>query len=307
MRESHSRFLRRCGTALAVLVLGTASVLTSAFDQTPAGAASGATAQAGVAARDWIQLFNGRDLTDWTIKFAKHDLGENVANTFRVEDGLLKVRYDRWPTFNGEFGHIFYKDPFSYYLLAAEYRFVGEQVSGGPSWAVRNNGLMLHAPHPRTMLKDQDFPVSLEIQLLGGLGAGPRTTANLCTPGTHVVMNGKLHTQHCTNSTSQTYDGDQWVRVEVLVHGDELLRHTINGQTVLEYSKPQIGGDGVSPVDPAIKIDGTPLTGGYIALQAETAPIDFRKVELVNLEGCTDPRASNYKPFIVKSNPSMCR
>jgi len=307
MRESHSRFLRRCGTALAVLVLGTASVLTSAFDQTPAGAASGATAQAGVAARDWIQLFNGRDLTDWTIKFAKHDLGENVANTFRVEDGLLKVRYDQWPTFKGEFGHIFYKDPFSYYLLAAEYRFVGEQVSGGPSWAVRNNGLMLHAPHPRTMLKDQDFPVSLEIQLLGGLGAGPRTTANLCTPGTHVVMNGKLHTQHCTNSTSQTYDGDQWVRVEVLVHGDELLRHTINGQTVLEYSKPQIGGDGVSPVDPAIKIDGTPLTGGYIALQAETAPIDFRKVELVNLEGCTDPRASNYKPYIVKSNPSMCR
>ena len=307
MRESHSRFLRRCGTALAVLVLGTASVLTSAFDQTPAGAASGATAQAGVAARDWTQLFNGRDLTDWTIKFAKHDLGENVANTFRVEDGLLKVRYDRWPTFKGEFGHIFYKDPFSYYLLAAEYRFVGEQVSGGPSWAVRNNGLMLHAPHPRTMLKDQDFPVSLEIQLLGGLGAGPRTTANLCTPGTHVVMNGKLHTQHCTNSTSQTYDGDQWVRVEVLVHGDELLRHTINGQTVLEYSKPQIGGDGVSPVDPAIKIDGTPLTGGYIALQAETAPIDFRKVELVNLEGCTDPRASNYKPYIVKSNPSMCR
>jgi len=307
MRESHSRFLRRCATALAVLVLGTASVLTSAFDQTPAGAASGATAQAGVAARDWIQLFNGRDLTDWTIKFAKHDLGENVANTFRVEDGLLKVRYDQWPTFKGEFGHIFYKDPFSYYLLAAEYRFVGEQVSGGPSWAVRNNGLMLHAPHPRTMLKDQDFPVSLEIQLLGGLGAGPRTTANLCTPGTHVVMNGKLHTQHCTNSTSQTYDGDQWVRVEVLVHGDELLRHTINGQTVLEYSKPQIGGDGVSPVDPAIKIDGTPLTGGYIALQAETAPIDFRKVELVNLEGCTDPRASNYKPYIVKSNPSMCR
>ena len=307
MRESHSRFLRRCATALAVLVLGTASVLTSAFDQTPAGAASGATAQAGVAARDWIQLFNGRDLTDWTIKFAKHDLGENVANTFRVEDGLLKVRYDQWPTFKGEFGHIFYKDPFSYYLLAAEYRFVGEQVSGGPSWAVRNNGLMLHAPHPRTMLKDQDFPISLEVQLLGGLGSGPRTTANLCTPGTHVVMNGQLHTQHCTNSTSQTYDGDQWVRVEVLVHGDELLRHTINGQTVLEYSKPQIGGDGVSPVDPAIKIDGTPLTGGYIALQAETAPIDFRKVELVNLEGCTDPRASNYKPFIVKSNPSMCR
>ena len=143
------------------------------------------------AAREWIQLFNGRDLADWTVKFAKHDLGENLHNTFRVEDGLLKIRYDRWPSFSGEFGHIFYKDPFSYYLLAAEYRFVGEQVAGGPSWAVRNNGLMLHSPHPRTMLKDQDFPISLEIQLLGGLGTGPRTTANLCTPGSHVVYNGR--------------------------------------------------------------------------------------------------------------------
>jgi hypothetical protein len=195
--------------------------------------------------RQWLQLFNGRDLSDWTIKFAKHDLGENFRNTFRVEEGLLKVRYDQWPKFDGEFGHIFYKDPFSYYLLAAEYRFVGEQVAGAPSWAIRNNGLMLHSPHPRTMLKDQDFPISLEIQLLGGLGKGPRTTANLCTPGTNVVLNGQLHTPHCTNSTSQTYDGDQWVRVEVLVHGDDLVRHIIDGKSVLEYSKPQIGGGAV--------------------------------------------------------------
>lgn len=257
--------------------------------------------------RQWLQLFNGRDLADWTPKFAKHDLGENFRNTFRVEDGLLKVRYDQWPTFDGEFGHLFYKDPFSYYLLAAEYRFVGEQVAGGPSWAIRNNGLMLHSPHPRTMPKDQDFPISLEFQLLGGLGKGPRTTANLCTPGTNVVMNGQLHTQHCTNSTSQTYDGDQWVRVEVLVHGDELVRHMIDGKTVLEYSKPQIGGGSVSNFDPAVKVDGMPLTGGYISIQAETAPIDFRKIELLNLEGCMNPAAASYKSYFVKSNPAMCR
>jgi hypothetical protein len=258
--------------------------------------------------KDWIQLFNGRDLNDWTIKFAKHDLGENFNNTVRVEDGLLKIRYDRWKTFDGEFGHIFYKQPFSYYLLAAEYRFVGEQVPGGASWAIRNNGLMLHTPDPRTMLKDQDFPISIEVQLLGGLSDGkPRTTANLCTPGSNVVFKGQLHTAHCTNSTSKTYDGDQWVRVEVLVHGDELVRHMVEGQTVLEYTKPQIGGGNVAPVDPAIKIDGKPMTSGYIALQAETAPADFRKVELLNLEGCTDPRASNFKTYFVKSNPSMCR
>jgi hypothetical protein len=260
--------------------------------------------------KEWLQLFNGRDLADWSIKFAHHDLGENFNDTFRVEDGLLKVRYDKWTTFNGEFGHIFYKQPFSYYLLAAEYRFVGEQLpaAGTIAWAKRNNGLMIHALDPKTMMKDQDFPVSIEVQLLGGLSDGkPRSTANLCTPGTNVVMNGKLFTPHCTSSTSKTYDGDQWVRVEALVHGDELVRHMIDGQTVLEYTKPQIGGGNASPTDPAVKVDGTPLTGGYIALQAETAPTDFRKVELLNLEGCTDSKARNYKTYFVKSNASMCR
>jgi hypothetical protein len=288
-------------------VVRTGVALLFAASFVPAGRPALAQQAAAPAASDWIQLFNGRDLADWTIKFAKHALGENLHNTFRVEDGLLKVRYDQWPAFNGEFGHMFYKDPFSYYRLAAEYRFVGEQVTGAPAWANRNNGLMLHSPHPRTMLKDQDFPISLEVQLLGGLGAGPRTTANLCTPGSHVVMNGQLHTVHCTNSTSQTYDGDQWVRVEVVVHGDELIQHVIDGRTVLEYSKPQIGGGAVSPVDPAIKVDGMPMTGGYISVQAETAPIDFRKIELLNLEGCTDARSPRYRPYIVKSNPSMCR
>jgi hypothetical protein len=260
------------------------------------------------AAREWIQLFNGRDLDGWTPKFAKHELGVNFRSTFRVDNGLLQVRYDQWPSFDGEFGHLFYREPYSYYLLAAEYRFVGAQVTGGPAWAIRNNGLMLHSPDPRTMLKDQDFPIALEIQLLGGAGDGrPRTTANLCTPGTHVVYNGKLHTAHCTNSSSPTFDGDQWVRVEVLVHGDELVRHSVDGQTVLEYSKPQIGGGNVAPVDPAIKVDGTPLTAGYISIQAETAPVDFRRIELLNLEGCTDPAAANYRAYIVKSNPAMCR
>jgi hypothetical protein len=296
----HAVRLRRLAVALVLATAGLVPALAPAAGQAQ-------TPPADVAASDWIQLFNGRDLTGWTIKFAKHALGENLHNTFRVEDGLLKIRYDGWPAFDGEFGHIFYKDPFSYYRLAAEYRFVGDQVAGAPAWAMRNNGLMLHSPSPRTMLRDQDFPIALEIQLLGGLGKGARTTANLCTPGSHVVYRGALHTAHCTNSTSQTYDGDQWVRVEVLVHGDELVRHVVDGQTVLEYSKPQIGGGAVNPVDPAVKVDGAPMTGGYISLQAETAPTDFRKVELLNLEGCTDPRSPSYRRHIVKSNPAMCR
>jgi hypothetical protein len=259
--------------------------------------------------KDWIQLFDGKSLDGWTPKFAKRNLGENYNNTFRVEDGLLKVRYDKWTTFDGEFGHMFYKDPFSYYVIGAEYRFVEDQVKGaGPSlaWAIRNNGLMLHSPDPKTMLKDQDFPISIEVQLLGGFGK-PRTTANLCTPGTNVVMDGKLDTRHCINSKSKTFEGDQWVRVEVLVHGDELMRHFVNGEPVLEYTKPQIGGGNVSPVDPKVKVDGTPLTGGYISIQAETAPIDFRKIEVLNLEGCMNAKAGNSKAYYIKDNPKACR
>jgi hypothetical protein len=258
--------------------------------------------------QEWIQLFDGRTLEGWTPKFSKHDLGDNFNDTFRVENGNLAVRYDKWTKFDGEFGHLFYKDPFSYYRIAAEYRFVGEQVAGGPGWARRNNGLMLHSPHPKTMLKDQDFPISIEVQLLGGLGDGkPRTTVNLCTPGSNVVFNGKLHTAHCTSSTSKTYDGEQWVRVEVEVRGDEVVRHIVDGTTVLEYTKPQIGGGNVAPVDPAVKVDGTPMTAGYISIQAETAPTDFRKIEVLNLEGCMDPKASNYKSYFVKANPQACR
>jgi hypothetical protein len=223
---------------------------------------------------------------------------------------LLKVRYDKWTAFNGEFGHIFYKKPFNYYLVAAEYRFNGVQVTGaGPAlaWALRNNGIMIDGQSAQSMGLNQDFPISLEVQLLGGLGKGPRSTANLCTPGTNVHFGDSLITRHCINSTSKTYDGDQWVRVEAIVKGDELIQHIVDGQVVLEYTKPQMGGGAVAPVDPAVKIDGTPLTGGYISLQAETAPADFRKVELLNLEGCMDPKASNYKTYFVKSNPAACR
>ncbi|AHG93166.1 protein of unknown function DUF1080 (plasmid) [Gemmatirosa kalamazoonensis] len=262
-------------------------------------------------AREWIQLFNGRDLKDWDIKFAKHDLGDNFNDTFRVEDGLLKVRYDKWTAFNGEFGHIFYKKPFSYYLVAAEYRFVGDQVTGaGPSlaWAKRNNGIMIHGQSAESMGKDQDFPMSLEVQLLGGLSDGkPRSTGNLCTPGTNVHFGEKLITAHCTNSRSKTYDGDQWVRVEALVLGDSVIKHIVMGDTVLEYRKPEMGGGSANNMKPGVKIDGTPITGGSISLQAETAPIDFRKVELLNLEGCMDAKASNYKRYYVKADPAACR
>lgn len=266
-----------------------------------------ATAQSTPDAKEWIQLFNGRNLEGWAVKITGHDLHDNYLDTFRVEDGVLKVSYDRYREFGGKFGHIFYRGKFSHYRLAVEYRFVGAQASGGPNWAIRNSGAMLHSQSPESMGKDQDFPISIEAQFLGGLGTAERTTANLCTPGTHVIFRGALFTQHCVNSSSGTYHGDQWVRVEMEVLGSSSVRHIVDGETVLAYEKPQIGGGSVSRFDPAEKQDGKLLEEGYISLQAESHPVEFRKVELLNLEGCTDRSAKNYKSYYVKSDNSRCR
>lgn len=229
----------------------------------------------------WIQLFNGKDLTGWDIKIAGHELNDNYKNTFRVENGILKVCYDEYDQFDSKFGHIFYKKKFSFYILRVEYRFVGEQVPDAPGWAIRNNGAMLHSQSAESMGIGQNFPVSIEAQLLGGTGEGERTTSNLCTPGTNVVMDGKLITQHCIGSSSKTYHGDQWVTVEMIVKGDEVIHHVIEGDTVLTYSKPQIGGDHFPEGFPLP--EGTPLKEGYIAFQAESHPTEFRVIELLDL------------------------
>ena len=256
--------------------------------------------------KEWIQLFNGKDLDGWDLKITGYELNDNYKNTFAAEDGILKVSYDEYSDFNQQFGHIFHNQEFSHYLLAAEYRFVGNQVPGGPGWAVRNNGLMLHSQSAKSMGKDQNFPISIEVQLLGGNGTDERTTANLCTPGTNVVLDGKLYEPHCINSVSETYHGDQWVRVEVLVLGDSVIKHIVESDTVLIYEKPQIGGGAVVNYDPIIKQDGKLLSEGYIALQAESHPTHFRKIEVLPLIGCTDPKASNYKSYYLKSDNSMC-
>lgn len=234
----------------------------------------------------WTSLFNGKDLTGWTPKIKGYPAGENYANTFRVEGGVLKVAYDPagYPEFNARFGHLFYKQTFSHYRLRVEYRFVGDQCKGGPGWAFRNSGVMIHGQTPESMGKDQDFPVSIEVQLLGGPERGVRPTGNVCSPGTHIVMGGKLVTTHCNNSTSPTLRGDQWVTLEVECHGNGTIKHLINGEVVMTYEKPQL-----DPNDPdARKLimagQDRMLEGGTISLQSESHPVEFRKVEIMPLE-----------------------
>lgn len=230
----------------------------------------------------WIQLFNGKDLDGWTPKIKGCPLGENFADTFRVEDGILEVRYGEGykGEFKNRFGHLFYKAPFTNYIIRAEYRFVGEQLPDGPGWAKRNNGIMICGQDPETMRLDQDFPVSIEVQLLGGFDSGSRSTANLCTPGTNVEKDGKLYTPHGLGSTSDTFRGDQWVTVEAEVRDGKIV-HRVNGKDVLTYDKPQYDpadGDGKRMIEAhggKLLIDS-----GTISIQSESAPTDFRKIEV---------------------------
>lgn len=268
--------------------------------------AANAYSQVIPAEAQWEQLFNGKDLSNWDVKFSGFDLNDNYKNTFQVKDGVLSVSYDEYETFNNEFGHIFYNRKFSYYIIGVEYRFVGDQVPDGPGWAFRNNGVMLHSQSARSMGKNQDFPYSIEVQLLGGNGSDERSTANLCTPGTNVVMDGKLFTPHCVNSSSKTFHGDQWVKSETVVLGDSLIQHYVNGELVIWYEKPQIGGGQVSGYEGAELKEGTLLVEGFIALQAESHPTQFRKIEIINLVGCTDPKATNHQTYFVKSDNSLC-
>lgn len=253
---------------------------------------------------EWLYLFNGKDLSGWNIKISGQDINDNFKNTFVVEDGVLKVSYDEYASFDDKYGHIYYHQPFSYYILQFEYRFVGEQIKGGAEWNVRNSGVMVHSQSAQSMAFDQEFPVSLEVQLLGGLGEGERPTGNLCTPGTYVEMDGKVNMAHCINSTSKTYDGDQWVSVKAVVLGDSLVMHIVEGDTVLTYQKPKIGEDDI--FEKKERKEGVPLKEGYIALQAESHPIEFRNITLLNLKGCTNPKCSNYKSYHIVSDNCSC-
>jgi hypothetical protein len=257
---------------------------------------------------DWVPLFNGRDLEGWTVKIRGHPVGENFASTFRVVDGLLTVAYDGYGDFEERFGHIFYAEPFSHYRLRVEYRFIGVEATNAPDWAIRNSGVMLHSQAPETMGLSQDFPISIEFQFLGGLSNGEaRATGNVCSPGTRILYRGEPDTTHCIRGDGPTLDGDGWVVAEAVVLGGDRIEHLIDGRRVIEYGGTSYGGAVVSGHKPEMKPDGEALAAGYIALQSEGHPIQFRRVELLNLKGCTDARASNFKSYHVEPDAASCK
>ncbi len=232
---------------------------------------------------NWEYLFNGKNLHGWEIKIRNHELGYNYNNTFKVKDGSLKVSYENYENFDNKFGHIFYtKKKFKNYHLSLDYKFSGSHLNGAPGWSIKNSGIMLHCQNPSTMLIDQEFPISAEAQLLGGLGDGDRSTANICSPGTDIDINGKKAEYHCVNSSSKTYNNDDWVNVEVIVYSDSIIHHLVEGDTVLTYSNLRVGG-GEIPENYVSK-KGQILDEGYISLQSEGHPVEFREIKIKELK-----------------------
>jgi hypothetical protein len=235
----------------------------------------------------WKPLFDGKSLKGWTPKIRGYPLGENFAGTFSVKDGTLRVSYAGYDgTFGERFGHLFYAKPFKAYRLRLEYRFTDPSPPDTPGWAIRNNGVMIFSQDPKTMALGDSFPVSVEAQIIGPGSAAAKTNGNVCTPGTNIVMDGKLITQHCTNSKFAATPNGEWVSFEVEVLPSGQVTHIVNGERVLTYSGVQLDPTGnMANSKPLIAQAGgkLELSSGYIAIQSEGAPIEFRKIEIMEL------------------------
>jgi hypothetical protein len=247
----------------------------------------------------WIKLFNGKDLNEWVVKIYHHETGDNYQNTFRAEDGMLRVKYDGYKEFGDRFGHLFYKKPFSYFHLTLEYRLTGEWKTDAPSYTILNSGVMFHSQDPGTINIEQNWPISVEMQLYSGLGDGkPRPTCNMCSPGTDIFYEGQKYPGHCLNSSAATYPKEQWVKVELIVLGDSLITHVVEGKKVLQYSKTSIGGGVVSGQDTATFKEGKPLTSGFIALQSEGQEVDFRNIKICDLAELREKSTKRYYKYL---------
>ena len=248
------------------------------------GVALSSNTHAAEGKQEWHSLFNGKDLAGWTVKIAHHPLGENYANTFRVDDGAIKVSYDGYSKFENRFGHLYTNQPYSRYVLRLEYLITGQGINDAPHWAKLNSGVMIHAQSPLSMRVEQGFPVSMEFQFLAAKATAGTQTANAVTPGTNLVLNGKLLTDHIIDSKSKLYPLDEWVTAEVEVRGDEEVIHRINGVEVLRYQQPQL--DPTDKDAQNLLSSGAPLrlSFGHIALQAEGQPIWFRNIKIRHVD-----------------------
>lgn len=232
----------------------------------------------------WISLFNGKDLNDWNVKISGQDYNDNYRNTFRVENGLLKVSYQDYDKFDNRFGSLFTKQKFSHYWIRAEYRFVGSLVAGAPRWAFKNSGLQLHSQAPDTMRKDQNFPVSVEFDIKGAHFYGGAPTGDVCQNGTHVLIQGAPVKGLCSTVSDLNLSNDDWVSVLAEVDGSKRVRHIVNGALIVEYTDLTLDESNQDAKRLMASGAGKALDSGYISVQSNGFPIEFRRIEVLPLD-----------------------
>jgi 3-keto-disaccharide hydrolase len=262
--------------AMAPLVVALLSLLTACAKKPPV-LVPAPTGQ-------WIAAFNGKNLDDWTVKIAGHELNDNYRNTFRVEDGLLKVSYDQYEKFGGRFGSIFYNKRLSHYWLRAEYRFVGKQVAGAPSWAYENSGIQIHSQPPETMLKTQEFPVSVEFDIVGGRLLGRHPTGDVCENGTRVKIGGAVLEDKCSKLSGIVIPGDQWVTILAEVQGGARVRQIVGGVLAVEYTDLVLDEKNADAGRLLRSGADRALTAGYLSIQSNSHPIEFRRIEILPVD-----------------------
>lgn len=232
----------------------------------------------------WVSLFNGKNLDGWVVKIAGEDFNNNYRNTFRVEGGLLKVSYQQYDRFDNRFGSLFYTRPFSHYWIRAEYRFVGSLAPGAPRWAYRNSGIQLHSQAAQTMRKDQQFPVSVEFDIVGGRFLGSRPTGDVCQNGTHVLIEGAPVKGLCSKVGDMTIRGDDWVTILAEVDGSKSVRQIVNGSLVVHYTDLTLDETNQDARQMMAAGAHKELAAGYISIQSNGAPIEFRRIEVLPID-----------------------
>lgn len=230
----------------------------------------------------WVKIFNGKDLDGWTMKINGRPLGENYGNTFRIENGIISIRYDNdvYKNFNNQFGALYFKKKLTNYRLKLDYRFVGETAVGAPTWGFRDSGVQFHGQSPESVGLTQQFPVCLEYNLHGGNGKDERPTGEICANGMIVQIDGKPNASFCTPPTvRRTFHGDQWVTLEIEVKGAK-ISHFVNGEEILRYENPKF--NPTHQLGKTFIVNGEDqVKEGYISLQSNSHPIDFRNIELI--------------------------
>jgi hypothetical protein len=233
---------------------------------------------------NWVSLFNGKNLDGWTAKIAGQDVNDNYRDTFRVEDGMLKVSYQQYDKFGDRFGSLFYMTKFSHYWIRAEYRFVGSLAPGAPRWAYKNSGLQLHSQAPETMRKEQQFPVSVEFDIVGGRSFGSQPTGDVCQNGTHVLVGGAPVKGLCSKVGDVTIRDDGWTTALAEVDGGTRVRQIVNGALVVEYTDLTLDEANADARRLMASGAGKALTSGYISIQSNGYPIEFRRIEVLAVQ-----------------------